>query len=82
MGSRTSAGPEFLDLTELLKESIHKTYAAMMRSQIALYPVDLKGRSRTHDVPANAIIDHQNLDVIASTTGGHAYYSATTACRC
>jgi len=73
MGSRTSAGPEFLDLTELLKESIHKTYAAMMRSQIALYPVDLKGIAND-DVPANAIIDHQNLDVIASTTGGHAYY--------
>jgi VWFA-related protein len=73
MGSRTAAGPEFLDLTELLKESIHKTYSAMMRSQIALYPVDLKGVAND-DVPANAIIDHQNLDVIASSTGGHAFY--------
>src|SRR5580698_538809 len=73
MGSRTSAGPEFLDLSELLSESIKKTYSAMMRSQIALYPVDLKGIA-SDDVPGNAIIDHQNLDVIASTTGGHAYY--------
>jgi len=73
MGSRTSAGPEFLDLSELLSESIKKTYSAMMRSQIALYPVDLKGIA-SDDVTGNAIIDHQNLDVIASTTGGHAYY--------
>ncbi len=73
VGSRTGAGGEFLDLTELLKESIHKTYAAMMHSQIALYPVDLGGIAND-DVPANSIIDHQNLDVIASTTGGHAYY--------
>jgi VWFA-related protein len=73
MGTRTGAGPEFLDLTELLKESIHKTYAAMMRSQIALYPIPLKGIA-ADDVPGNALLDDQNLDVIASTTGGHAYY--------
>jgi VWFA-related protein len=73
VGGRTSAGPEFLDLSELLKESIHKTYAAMMRSQIALYPVDLKGIETNND-PGNGIIDHRNLDVIASTTGGHAFY--------
>jgi VWFA-related protein len=73
MGTRTAAGPEFLDLSELLKESIRKTYSAMMASQIALYPIDLKG-IESEDVPGNAIIDHQNLDVIAASTGGHAYY--------
>jgi VWFA-related protein len=73
MGTRTGAGPEFLDLSELLKESIRKTYSAMMASQVALYPVELKGID-SEDVPGNAIIDQHNLDVIAASTGGHAYY--------
>ncbi len=52
----------------------------MMRSQIALYPVDVRGvvgasAEDPHEA-ANAMIDHQNMDTIASATGGRAYYGS------
>ncbi|HEY3706469.1 MAG TPA: VWA domain-containing protein [Terracidiphilus sp.] len=75
-------GPQVLDLTELERENIEHTYAAMMRSQIALYPVDARGvtgaaTENSHEA-ANAMIDHQNMDVIASATGGRAFYGSNT----
>jgi VWFA-related protein len=68
-----AGGPVFLDLTELLKESLKKTYASMMRSQVALYLVDLKGVDAA-DAPGNKILNYQYEDTIASTTGGRAYH--------
>ena len=67
-------GPQVLDLSELLADSIRHTYAAMMRSQIALYPVSFEG-VRADANPGDAINVHQNMDLIARATGGHAYYS-------
>jgi VWFA-related protein len=73
-------GPQVLDLTELERENIERTYAAMMRSQIALYPVDVRGvmgaSAEDPHQAANAIIDHQNMDTIASATGGRAFYGS------
>jgi len=70
-----AGGPVFLDLTELLKESMKKTYAAMMRSQVALYLVDLKGVD-ANDAPGNKILNYQYEDTIAGTTGGRAYHGS------
>ena len=71
-------GPQALDLSELGAESIKKSYAAMMRSQIALYPVSLRGieGSENPGGAGDTNADYQNMNVIASATGGHAYYSS------
>jgi VWFA-related protein len=79
-GVGAGGGPQVLDLTELERENIERTYAAMMRSQIALYPVDVRGvmgasAEDPHEA-ANAMIDHQNMDTIASATGGRAFYGS------
>ena len=50
-----------------------KTNSAMMRSQVALYPVDLKG-IQVNVMPGDAISEYQRMDAIAESTGGHAYY--------
>ena len=68
-------GPYVLDLSELMRDSIKHAYAAMMRSQIALYPVSLEGISNDR-YPGDVVVDHQNMDTIAGTTGGHAYYGS------
>jgi VWFA-related protein len=72
----SQGGPVVLDLTELERENIRRTYTAMMKSQIALYPVDLSGVVGTHHLgqSADAMIDHENFDMIASATGGRAMY--------
>jgi VWFA-related protein len=61
-------GPQVLDLTELERENIKRTYSAMMRSQMALYPIDVSGVT-------GAIDKYDSMRMIASATGGHAYYS-------
>jgi hypothetical protein len=43
----------------------------MMRSRIALYPVSVSGVG----MGADGLVDHDHMDMIAATTGGHAYYS-------
>jgi VWFA-related protein len=72
-------GPQTLDLSELLSDVIKRTYASMMRSRIALYPVSLNGVLGGTDAVVvgggDSITDHQNMDTIAAVTGGHAYYS-------
>jgi VWFA-related protein len=70
-------GPQVLDLTELERKSIQRAYSAMMRSQIALYPVNVSGVAGASEFgqASNAIVDDQNTDMIASATGGKAYYS-------
>jgi hypothetical protein len=71
--TQSAGGPVFLDLTELLKESLKKTYSSMMRSQVALYLVDLKGVD-PGDAPGNKVLNYQYEDTIASATGGRAYH--------
>ena len=73
VGTRTGAGPEMLDLSELLKEAMKKAYSAMMRSQVALYPVDLDGID-TNNSPGDSITKYEREDQIADTTGGRAYH--------
>ena len=72
-------GPATLDLSELLSDSIKHTYSSLMRSRVALYPVSLSGVNGSNGAVvvggADAIVDHQNMDAIASSTGGHAFYS-------
>jgi len=71
-------GPQALDLVQLLSETIKHTYAAMMRAQIALYPVSLSGvqGSESNGGAADAQSDYANLSMIAAATGGHAYYNS------
>ncbi len=70
-------GPDVLDLTDLVWQMVHRTYAAMMRAQMALYPVDLHGvgGASTYAAEGDAMVDHQYMDDIAASTGGRAYYN-------
>jgi VWFA-related protein len=72
-------GPATLDLSELLADSIKHTYASLMRSRVALYPVSLSGVNGSNEVlaqgGADSIVDYQQMDAIAASTGGHAFYS-------
>ncbi len=61
-------GPQMLDISELARDGIKQTYAALMRSQVALYPIDVRG-------VVGALGDYEREDMIAAATGGHAYYS-------
>jgi VWFA-related protein len=69
-------GPELLDLTDLVKEMVQRTYTAMMHANIALYPVDLHGVSgaEAYAAEADAIVNYQYMDDIAAQTGGRAYH--------
>jgi len=73
MGATSVAGTDYLDLSDLQKKMLKETYAALMRSQIALYPVDIKGNQAENEA-GDAIAADRNMDTIASATGGHAYY--------
>ena len=64
----SNGGPQLLDLSELMRDSVRHTYAALMRSQVALYPVSLTG-------VGDDMIEHDYMEMIASSTGGQAYYS-------
>jgi VWFA-related protein len=61
-------GPQVLDLTELERENMKQTYSALMRAQIAIYPIDVSG-------VIGALDKYALMDMIAAGTGGHAYYS-------
>lgn len=84
LGSLTpahSGGLELLDLSELQREMMQHTYASMMRSQVALYPVNLSGviGDPGGDIVmgggGDAISNFSYQDMIASATGGRAFYS-------
>jgi VWFA-related protein len=69
-------GAQVNDLSYLLQETIKHTYANMMRSQLALYPVSLAGvEAADNPHPGDSVSDYQRMDDIAASTGGHAYYS-------
>lgn len=63
------------DLTLLLSENIKKTVSAMMRSQVALYPVNIEGQN-IESFAGDQITRNQYEDSIAEATGGHAYHGS------
>jgi VWFA-related protein len=71
-GVNWSGGTESLNLSELESDGIKHTYAALMRSRIALYPVSLSGVTAEGGDPFG---NHGNMTIIAEATGGHAFYS-------
>ena len=66
--SAGGGGPQMLDLSSLLADTMKTTYANMMKSQVALYPVDLGGSTGN-------LVKFDQMDMIAESTGGRAYYS-------
>jgi VWFA-related protein len=74
-GGFSSSTLQINDLTYLLEKSIREAYAAMMRSQVALYPVDLKGVLNT-DNAGNSVANGEYQDAIASATGGRAFHGS------
>lgn len=69
-----NGGPQVLDLTELMKEQVRKTYTALMRSQIAIYPVDVSGVSLGG---GDALVDHTKADMIAARPAAKRTTAAT-----
>jgi VWFA-related protein len=65
---------DMLDLSELESGAIKLTYAAMMRSQVALYPLDVRGVVADYD-SADAMVNYDYDEMIAQATGGKAFYS-------
>jgi VWFA-related protein len=80
-GSGTVAGGfsnstlQINDWAYLQDHAIRECYAAMMRSQVALYPVDLKGVLNTDDA-GNSVANGEYDDAIAAATGGKAFYGS------
>jgi VWFA-related protein len=68
-GGFSSSTMQINDLSLLLQKSIKETYAAFMRSQIALYPIDVCG------IECDGPTKNQYEDTIAADSGGHAYYA-------
>ena len=69
-------GPEVLDLSDLLKDSMKRTYSNMMKTQMALYPVGLGGvGSPENPHGGDSVLDYKRMDDIAAATGGRAYYA-------
>lgn len=77
MGVGPQGGPQVLDYTDLMWDMIHRTYTAMMKAQVALYPVDLKGvtGAAANGEAADSMINNGYMNTIAAATGGQAYYS-------
>jgi VWFA-related protein len=72
-GGFSSSTLQINDLTYLLSTAIKETYSAMMRSQVALYPVDLEGNN-AENISGDQITKGLYEDTIAGATGGHAYH--------
>jgi VWFA-related protein len=66
--SAGGGGPMVLDLTALLADAVKRTYSQMMKSQIALYPVDLTATG----VHSADVFDREEM--VAESTGGRAFY--------
>ena len=76
-GGFASSTMQINDLSYLLQKIIKQTYAALMRSQIALYPIQVGGIAAV-DKQGHAgddIVQYQVMDSIAAASGGHAYYA-------
>ena len=76
-GGFSSSTMQINDLSYLVSKLIKETYAALERSQVALYPVDLSGVGDPENGMGggDAVTKYDHEDTIAAATGGHAYYS-------
>jgi VWFA-related protein len=76
-GGFSSSTMQINDLQYLLEKSIKETYAAFMRSQIALYPIQVGGIESVNKGGGggDSIANYQVMDAIAAASGGHAYYA-------
>ena len=72
-GGFSNSTQQINDLSLLLSETIKKTFAAMMRSQVALYPVNIEGQN-IDNFAGDQVVHNQYEDAIAEATGGHAYH--------
>jgi len=72
-GGFSNSTMQINDLSMLLSENIKKTFSAMMRSQVALYPVNIEGQN-IDTYAGDQINRNQYEDAIAQATGGHAYH--------
>jgi len=82
-GGFSSSTMQINDLSYLLQKSIKETYAAFMRGQIALYPIDLSGVRSVNSAGAGPGVgdtssDYQLMDTIAAVSGGHAYHGSNS----
>jgi len=69
-GGFSSSTLQINDMTYLEAQGIKDAYSALATSQVALYPVDLRGIVAGGD----AMADYGYMDAIAAATGGRAYY--------
>lgn len=60
-------GPQVLDLSGLLADIMKSTYSNMMKSQMALYPIDVSAAMGN-------LVKYDTMNMIAESTGGRAYY--------
>ena len=67
--SAGGGGPVALDLVTLLADAMKNTYSNMMKSQIALYPIDVSGVT-------GGLPKYDLMNMIAESTGGRGYYSS------
>jgi len=76
-GGFSSSTLQINDWGYLQDHAIRECYAALMRSQIALYPIDLKGVLNTNDA-GNSVENGQYDDTIAAATGGRAFFGSNS----
>jgi VWFA-related protein len=76
-GGFSSSTLQINDLQFLLQKSIKETYAALMRSQIAIYPVAVGGIAGVDQQGhgGDDIAQYHQMDAVAAVSGGHAYYA-------
>ena len=77
-GGFSSSTMQINDLSYLLQNMIKQTYAAFMRGQIALYPIQVGGIESVNkgESGGDSIANFQVMDSIAAASGGHAYYAS------
>jgi VWFA-related protein len=77
-GGFSSSTLQINDLSYLLQNMIKQTYAAFMRSQIALYPINVGGIQSVDKQGhgGDDIAYYQIMSTVAAASGGKAYYAS------
>jgi len=74
--AKAGGGQLMIDYSYLLQDLIKRTYSSMMRTQMALYPVNVEGvGDPTNPHGGDSVADYQHMDDVAAATGGHAFYA-------
>jgi hypothetical protein len=74
--AKAGSGQLMIDYSYLLQDLIKRTYSSMMRTQMALYPVNVEGvGDPTNPHGGDSVSDYQHMDDVAAATGGHAFYA-------